>query len=229
MERKEGESIKEWRSRVKSQKKEQDIQNKIHSVKEQDDYGGELNESKIVVFRNQPTISQGYQKVGRKNNNHRVGQKSVFGERKYKQNRSLAERVVNSFTDATGLTSPPTFTDGYGRALNAEVPLMESAQGQELKRMGKTALNAGIISSIPFGGYQFYVNPLATSAAIASGLVIDQGTKDALNIANEKLHESGKEFTDDQQNAIRAAVGFTSGRGASVLLITIQVRCCLKN
>ena len=214
MERKEGESIKEWRSRVKSQKKERDIQNKIQSVKEQDDYGGELNESKIVVFRNQPTISQGYQKVGRKNNNRRVGQKSVFGERKYKPNRSLAERAINSFTDATGLTSPPTLKDGYERTLNAEVPLMESVQGQELKRMGKTAVNAGMIASIPFGGYQFYVNPLATSAAIASGLLVDQGTKMSLNEINEKLHERGKELTPGQQNAIRTAVGFTSGGGA---------------
>lgn len=42
-----------------------------------------------------PTLSQGYQAVGRKNNNHRVGQKSVFGKRKYDAHPSLSSRFRN--------------------------------------------------------------------------------------------------------------------------------------
>ena len=68
-------------------------------------------------------LSQGYQAVGRKNNNHRVGQKSVFGERKYDAHPSLSSRFGNWVTDGLHLTSPPTFKDGYNRTLNAEVPL----------------------------------------------------------------------------------------------------------
>lgn len=59
-----------------------------------------------------------------------------------------------------------------------------------------------------------YVNPLATSAAIGSGVVVDQGTKFALNEINDKLNESGKQLSDNQQNAIRAAVGLISGNKA---------------
>lgn len=68
-------------------------------------------------------LSQGYQAVGRKNNNHRVGQKSVFGERKYDAHPSLSSRFGNWVTDGLHLTSSPTFKDGYNRTLNAEVPL----------------------------------------------------------------------------------------------------------
>lgn len=214
MKRNKGESIKEWRDRVKNQKQEDHINSEIEKVKQQEDYGGELAPAVLTVQQNPATISQGYQTIGRKNNNHRVGQKSVFGERKHRQNRSLAERALNSFTDAVHLTSPPTFKDGYGRTLNAEVPLMESAQGQELKRMGKTAMKDVMIASAPLGLWQMYVNPLAMSAAIGTGVAVDQGTKFALNEANDKLRENGKEFSEEQQNAIRATVGLFSGNKA---------------
>ena len=46
---------------------------------------------------------------------------------------------------------------------------MESAQGQELKRMGKTAKNAAIIASIPFGIRSLYYSPLATGASAGVG------------------------------------------------------------
>jgi hypothetical protein len=46
---------------------------------------------------------------------------------------------------------------------------MESAQGQELKRMGKTAITAASIASIPFGLKSLYYNPLATGASIGAG------------------------------------------------------------
>lgn len=200
-----GESIKQWRDRIKAQKREQRIQEEIDK--------GELLDASIVVAP-QETISQGYQTVGRKNNDHRVGQKSIFGEREYDPNPSLAQRVGNWITDGLHLTSPPTFQDGYGRTLNAEVPLWESAQGQELQRMGKTAMTDATLVAAPFGLYHFFVNPLAVSAAVGSGVLVDQGTKAALNEVNDQLNESGKQLSENQQNAIRAAVGLFSGNMA---------------
>lgn len=83
-----GESIKQWRARIKAQKREQRIQEEI-------DKGGLLDAAVVVAPRSQATISQGYQTVGRKNNDHRVGQTSVFGEREYDPNPSLAQRFGN--------------------------------------------------------------------------------------------------------------------------------------
>lgn len=71
-----------------------------------------------------------------------------------------------------------------------------------------------MLASVPFGLWQMYVNPLAMSAAIGSGVAIDQGTKLALDAANDKLNESGKQLSENQQNAIRAAVGLFSGNKA---------------
>lgn len=197
--RKEGESIKQWRDRLKQQT--------------QGIYMGEL-EPAVIIEPSPAIISQGYQTVGRKNNDHRVGQKSLFGEREYDAYPSLAQRFGNWITDGLHLTSPPTHRDGYDRTMNSEVSTWESAQGQELKRMGKTAMFAGTAAALPFGLHQFYVNPLAMAAAVGSGVAIDQGTKAALNVANDKLNDSGKQLSENQKNAIRAAVGLFSGNKA---------------
>jgi hypothetical protein len=94
-ERKPGESNKQYLERIKAQKKEQRIQEEINKVKNQEDYGGELEPAVLIAEQNPATISQGYQTVGRRNNDHRVGQKSVFGEREYDPNPSLAQRFGN--------------------------------------------------------------------------------------------------------------------------------------
>lgn len=94
-ERKPGESNKQYLDRIKAQKKEQRIQEEINRVKSQEDYGGELEPARLTVEQNPATISQGYQAVGRRNNDHRVGQKSVFGEREYDAHPSLAQRFGN--------------------------------------------------------------------------------------------------------------------------------------
>lgn len=155
-ERKSGESIKQWRARIRAQRKEQKIQDEI-------DKGELLDASIVVAPRFEATLSQGEDDKKSRKNNHRVGQKSIFGERKYRQNRSLARRALNDLTDAVGLTSPPTFEDGYGRTLNAEVPLQESAQGQELKRMGETAKDAGELVATGLA----FANPLTASGVMA--------------------------------------------------------------
>ena len=80
--------------------------------------------------------------------------------------------------------------------------------------MGKTAMTDVAIVAAPFGLYQFYVNPLAISAAVGSGTLVDQGTKAVLNEVNNQLNESGKQLSENQQNAIRAAVGLFSGNKA---------------
>lgn len=52
--------------------------------------------AQIESFKTNPaTISQGYKQIGSKDNNHRVNQKSLFGEREYNPNPSLAQRFGN--------------------------------------------------------------------------------------------------------------------------------------
>jgi hypothetical protein len=80
--------------------------------------------------------------------------------------------------------------------------------------MGKTGLTAATIASVPFGLYQFYVNPLAMGTAVGSGIVLDQGVKAGLEVVDASLNEQGKELTDAQKNAIRIATGFLQGSGA---------------
>lgn len=133
------------------------------------------NSRQVTDFDNHPVITQGYRVVGSKGNNHRVGQSSVFGERKYVApwNQSIAQRLWNGFTDATHLTSPPTYQDGYGRTVNAENPFWDGAKGKELKRMGKTALGTGTIIGLGFLPQSFAAAPTVTAGAFGLGLGAD--------------------------------------------------------
>ena len=145
---------------------------------------------KIQKFQNSGEITNGTIQIGSKSNNRRVGQKSLLGERKPKNywNMSFAERALNNITDFLHITSPPTYKDGYDRVLNAEVPLKESAHGQELKRMGETAKNAGEIALTGFTMGSF---PALLKAAYARPLEIVGSTAlgGAGTIAGRKVGE----------------------------------------
>ena len=60
-ERKPGESIKQWRARIRAQKKEQRIQDEIDKIKSKEDYGGEL-ETAIVTAEKPQTWGQKFDK-----------------------------------------------------------------------------------------------------------------------------------------------------------------------
>lgn len=171
-ERRPGESIWRWKRRVQSQ----------------DDsiYGGELTPA---IVQDTGTIDSGTREIGRHGNDYRVGQKSLFGERRLvaPSDRSLAQRVGNWITDNLHLTSPPTIKDGYNRVVNAEVPITESATGQELERMKDTAAKGIQIASIPTLGYQFFYAPLATTMMLGAGAGAYSGTNWLLNKGNDYL------------------------------------------
>lgn len=172
------------------------------------------NSRKVTDFDNHPVITQGYRVVGSKGNDHRVGQSSVFGERKYVApwNQSIAQRLWNSFTDATHLTSPPTYQDGDGRALNAENPFWDGAKGKELKRMGKTALGTGTIIGLGFLPQSFASAPAATAGAFGLGLGADFLAGKAMDgIEKNVLNRSGLQFSDNQKLAVRLAAGLYGG------------------
>lgn len=82
--------------------------------------------------------------------------------RQRKEATSIAGRAINWLTDKLGVTEAPTYTDGYGVERRSEVPFNESAQGQELKRMGTTALNVGNLGLIVLGA----VNPTSLPSFI---------------------------------------------------------------
>lgn len=157
-------------------------------------YGGELEPA--TVQANSATISNGRQYVGSRNNDYRVNQKSLFGERKYNSDPSIAQKVLNGITDKLYLTSPPTFTDGYDRTLNAEVPLFESAKGQELKRMGNTAMKGVTIAGTAALPFSFYYAPLATTAGLVTGVGTAKATDAGMNLV-ENLTD--KQFTPEQR------------------------------
>lgn len=80
--------------------------------------------------------------------------------------------------------------------------------------MGETAMKGATLAAIPFGLHQLYVNPLSMSAAIGSGFGIDQVVKVSLNSINDKLKETGKQLSENQQNAIRGILGLSYGNSA---------------
>ena len=153
-------------------------------------------------------ITNGHKYVGSKNNDYRVNQNSLFGERRYNENPSIAQKVLNGITDKLHLTSPPTFKDGYNRTLNAEVPLSESAQGQELKRMGNTALKGFTIAGAAALPASFYYAPLATTAGIATGTAATEATNLAMNAIERG---TGKKFTPGQRTAATFLTSLPAG------------------
>lgn len=181
--------------------------------------GGTLQETfpnsrQVTDFDNHPVITQGYRVVGSKGNDHRVGQNSIFGERKYVApwNQSIAQRLWNNFTDALHLTSPPTYQDGYGRILNAENPFWYGAKGQELKRMGKTALGTGTIIGLGYLPWSFAASPTATIGAFGLGLGTDFLAGKAMDgIEKNVLNRSGLRFSNNQKYAVRLASGLYGG------------------
>ena len=164
------------------------------------------NKKKRQIYTS--AITNGHKYIGSKNNDYRVNQNSLFGERRYNENPSIAQKVLNGITDKLHLTSPPTFKDGYNRTLNAEVPLSESAQGQELKRIGNTALKGLSIAGAAMLPASFYYAPLATTAGMATGAAATGATNLAMN-AIEK--GTGKKFTPGQRTAATFLTSLPAG------------------
>ena len=149
----------------------------------------------------QAEFRQGYKTFGQLPD--MTGQKSLFGERKYVApwNQSIAQRVWNGFTDLVGLTSPPTYTDGYGGKRNAENRFWESAQGQQLERMGETALDATMIAATPFLIEAGLTSPLSTAVGIGTGIGTDHAVRQGLDLIEDGiLHDAGYQFSNGQKN-----------------------------
>ena len=175
-----GESISNWRRRLRNRS-------------EDGVYAGEL---KPAIVTAGPTISQDKKTIGSKSNDYRVNQSSLFGQRKYNPNPSIAARFLNGITDKLHLTSPPTFKDGYNRTLNAEVPLSESAQGQELKRMGSTALKGTAIAGLGTLPFSLYYAPLATGAGAVAGAAATKAVNEGMDLIE---NTTNSKFTPTQR------------------------------
>lgn len=106
------------------------------------------------------------------------------------------------------LTSPPTFTDGYNRELNAEVPLSESAQGQELKRIGSTTLKGMTIAGTTALPFSFYYAPLATTAGLGTGIVASKATDAGMNLIQNLTN---RQFTPEQRTTATFLTSLPAG------------------
>lgn len=115
-------------------------------------------------------------------------------QRKWKDpsTQSIAERAWNGLRDALGITTPPTYTDGYGNTRNAEVPFWEGAQGQELKRMGETAKTAGQIGLAGAG----LINPF-TASSIGTTLLGTLGNVYGLSLGAQNVYNTTKKAIQD--------------------------------
>lgn len=111
---------------------------------------------------------------------------------KRKEATSIAGRAISWLTDKLGITEAPTYTDGYGVERRSEVPLGESAQGQELQRMGETAKNVGKLGLIAAG----MINPF-TAASTTSTLLGTIGTAYGLSLGAQNVYNTGKQFVQD--------------------------------
>lgn len=105
---------------------------------------------------------------------------------------SIAGRAISWLTDKLGLTKTPSYTDGYGTVRNTEVPFKDSAQGQELKRMGETAKNVGQIALIGMG----LINP-ATSPTTAASLLGTVGQAYGLTLGAQNIYDVTKRAFND--------------------------------
>lgn len=112
--------------------------------------------------------------------------------RQHKEATSIAGRAINWLTDKLGITEAPTYTDGYGVERRSEVPFNESAQGQQLKRMGETAKDVGKLGLIAAGT----INPF-TAASTASTLLGTIGTAYGLSLGAQNVYNTGKQFVQD--------------------------------
>lgn len=198
------ESISQWRNRLI-----------LNNRKKALNYEGELEPAVVIASDPRKSINQGTRLLGSKPNNYRVGQKSLFGQRKNRDTNTLGRRMINWFTDKTHLTSPPTYTDGYGRELNAEVPIDESAQGQELERMkdtAKTGMEIAMSATLPFG---MVLEPIATPLALGAGAGTYAVVKKGLNELNSNLEEKkGVSIHPKILDTVSTAASFATGAPA---------------
>lgn len=112
--------------------------------------------------------------------------------KKRKEATSIAERAISWLTDKLGITEAPTYTDGYGVERQLEVPFNESAQGQELKRMGETAKNVGKLGLVAAG----MINPF-TAGSTTSALLGTLGNAYGLSLGAQNVYNTGKQFVQD--------------------------------
>lgn len=112
--------------------------------------------------------------------------------RQRKEATSIAGRAINWLTDKLGITEAPTYTDGYGVERRSEVPFNESAQGQQLQRMGETAKNVGKLGLMAAGT----INPF-TAASTASALLGTASTAYGLSLGAQNVYNTGKQFVQD--------------------------------
>lgn len=165
----------------------------------------------------EPEIRQGYKNVGDYNTTERVGQKSVFGPRRDRNywEKSIGERLMNMLTDRLRLTSPPSYTDGYGTQRGTEVPLRESAAGQEAERMVNSLGKLGL-------GTSFVVNPVGTTIGLATAYGANRGANFGMNLIDKYyLNPKGLQLGTSPRTIVSTAAtmggfGFGHYAGAKV-------------
>lgn len=125
-------------------------------------------------------------------------------ERKYNPNASYAERALNVLTDKLGITSPPTYTDGYGTVRNTEDARREGEKANIWKAVDSTtdALKVGAIgTSALYGGkgvvkgasYVYKQLPLWLKTVIDAGLTADGAVNLFTDNGVQKTYKEAKE------------------------------------
>lgn len=132
-----------------------------------------------------------------------AGRKSLFGKRRLRDTQPIGARWINRVTDKLRLTSPPTYTDGYGTSRNAEVRYPESAQGQQDAKMAESLGKLGLATSLG-------VDPVTTIASLATGVGSMYGAKKYMDAINN-YNIYGFQIDPELQRKIEFGAGLLGG------------------
>lgn len=155
-------------------------------------------------------ISQGKTYIG--GHTDFAGRKSLFGERRLRDTQPIAARLFNRITDKLRLTSPPTYSDGYGTSRNAEVRYPESAQGQQDAKMVESLGKLGAAAA-------FGADPVTTVASLATGIGSGYGAKKYMDLINND-NVYGLQIDPELQRKIEFGAGMLGGAGMGKYLGT---------
>lgn len=113
-------------------------------------------------------------------------------KREYNPNSSYAERTFNWVTDQLGITTAPTYKDGYGVERNPE----EARSMGERERLTKAIERTGESLMVGGLGSGLLTNPIATIGALLTGAAAGEGINYATRKATNNKYQTFGELID---------------------------------
>lgn len=116
-------------------------------------------------------------------------------QRNYNPNASYAERMFNRITDKLGITTAPTYKDGYGVERNPE----EARTIGERKRLTKAVEHAGEALTVGGLGAGLLTNPITTVGTLLIGAAAGEGVNYVTRKATNGKYQTFGELIDPNE------------------------------